>query len=270
MCACEEEFARLFLPHQLSEGTELKTQRSIPVTLGFQKNVCNTCRGLPEEAYPTAEIYGRSSKIQRYYWREIFFETTQRFANWAETQGYDYNSAQFNHRNMYDAFEKEVIEEIKALHENTPKYIYQEESPSEVLTKNNVKVIDLVGTYIKQEERKVGILEADQILSAGGFAASYYEKQGHEVMFTESVPFHALFGVFMWLLIQNPSDPEVQIVMFGDRQAFEENREGKEVWTHLPVTSALLAMLKGEFYAIEEHFAFLPKEREELLWTFDY
>ena len=67
MCACEEEFARRFLPHQLGEGTELETRRSVPVTIGFQKNVCKTCRGLPAEAHPMAEIYGRTSKVERYY-----------------------------------------------------------------------------------------------------------------------------------------------------------------------------------------------------------
>jgi len=61
ICACEEEFAKRFLPHQISEGQEYKTRRRIPVTIGFQKSICNTCRNIPEEAYPKAEIYGYSS-----------------------------------------------------------------------------------------------------------------------------------------------------------------------------------------------------------------
>jgi hypothetical protein len=58
MCACEKEFARRFLLHQLSLGTELKMQRGIPVTIGFQERICNTCRGFPEEPHPKAELDG--------------------------------------------------------------------------------------------------------------------------------------------------------------------------------------------------------------------
>src|ERR1051326_9297009 len=64
MCACEEQFARRFLPHQLDHGTDPQTKDEISVTVGFQKNVCNKCRGLPEEAHPMAQIYGRTSKIE--------------------------------------------------------------------------------------------------------------------------------------------------------------------------------------------------------------
>lgn len=238
--------------------------------IGFQKDVCNTCRGLPEKAHPKAEIYGRSSKIHRYYWREIFFETTQRFADWAENQGYDYNTARTEHNSTYDVIEKAVIKEIKAIHEHSPKYTYQEESPSEVIRKNNVKVIELVGTYVRQAERKVGILDAGKVFSAEEFAANYYQEQGYEVLFTESIPFHALFGIFTWLLIQHPNDPEVQLVMFGDRTAFEKGSESKEVWTHLPKDFGTSGYALRRASAIEEHFNMLPKEREELLWTFDY
>jgi hypothetical protein len=83
-----------FFSHQLNYGTELKTQQRVPVTITFQENTCNACRGKPEEAHRTAEIYGMSSKVIRYYWREIFFETTQCFGDWADSQGYsDYHVA---------------------------------------------------------------------------------------------------------------------------------------------------------------------------------
>ena len=271
MCACEEKFARRFLPHQLKEGSDLNTRQRIPVTLGFQEGICNTCRGLPEKAYPKAEIYGLSSKIRRYYWREIFFETTQKFADWAESQGDDYASARNKHQDKYDAIEKEVVKKINALHEHTPKYTYQEESQSDVLRKNIVKVVDLVATYVKQPERKVGILEAGKVVSVEEFAASYYRKQGYEVLFTESIPFHVIFGIFMWLLLQHPADPEVQIVMFGDRKAFEEgNAKGQEILTHLPRDFGTPGYSERRASVIEEHFAMLPKGKENLLSTFDY
>ena len=71
MCACEEDFGTQFLPHQLSKGRDSDTHTDVPVTLGFQPKVCRECRRLPIEAFPVAEIYGRASKIKRYYWREL-------------------------------------------------------------------------------------------------------------------------------------------------------------------------------------------------------
>lgn len=271
MCSCEAEFARRFLPHQLKEGVELDTQRRIPVTIGFQSSICNSCRGLPEEPHQIGEIYGRSSKLLRYYWREIFFETTKRFGNWAEGQGYDdYDIARSQHNDVYAEIEKEIIEEIKELHSRAPKYTYQEKSQSEVLEENQVEVVRLNGTYVQVPERRVGILDGGSTYSADEFAGIHYEQQGYEVLFTESVPFHAMFGIFMWLLIQDQGDQLVRIVSFGDRTAFEEGKESKEVWTHLPADFGTLGYAIRRASAIEKHFALIPQEKDELIWTFDY
>jgi len=35
MCSCEEEFAKRYFSHQIKTATNLKTQKRIPVTLGF-------------------------------------------------------------------------------------------------------------------------------------------------------------------------------------------------------------------------------------------
>ena len=84
MCACEEYIGKTFLPHQISEGCGLETKKRIQVDLGFQQNICEKCRGIPETAFPLAEIYGRSSKIHRYYWREITFESYLRIGKRAD------------------------------------------------------------------------------------------------------------------------------------------------------------------------------------------
>lgn len=129
MCACEEKFARRFLPHQLNCGNELNTNRRIPVTIGFQKGICNTCHGLPEEAHPMAPIYGRTTKIVRYYWREIDFETIRRFGEWTDSQGHsDWLTAIIKHQEKYNSIKREVIGEIKELHRRAPKYIYIKKS----------------------------------------------------------------------------------------------------------------------------------------------
>lgn len=270
MCVCEEEFARRFLPHQLNYGVELKTQRKIPVTLGFQKGICNTCRGLPEEAYPKAPMYGKTSKIVRYYWREIAFETIRRFGAWVENQGYtNWLAALEKHQGVYHSIEREVIREIKVLHQRSPKYVYQEESQNEVLTKHQVEVVRLDGVYVKKAEPGVAILDGDETCSPEEFTARHFERLGYRAVFTESVPFHALFGIFMWPLIQDPGDPKVRMVSFGDRAAFERGIKGRQICTFLPEDFGIPGYALRRVAAIEKHFALLPEQKEELLWVFD-
>lgn len=273
MCACEQEFAQRFLPHQLNFGSELETRRKIPVTAGFQKGICNTCRGAPEEAHPNAPMYGRTSKIVRYYWREIHFGTLRRFAEWAEGQGYaDWLQARPENTKEYNRIEKDVIGEIKELHKQSPKYVYMEESQNEILTKYQVEVLKLDGVYAKKAEHGAAILEEGKVFSAEEFAAYNFEKLGYKVIFTESIPFHALFGIFMWLLIQDDSDPNVRMVGFGDRSAYEQGVRGKQIWTLLPEDFGTMGYASRRTEAIDEHFASLlnMENKEDLLWTFDY
>jgi hypothetical protein len=271
MCACEEEFGRRFVPHQLQYGTDLETQRRVPVTLGFQDGVCNSCRGLPEEAHPKSAMYGRSSKIVRYYWREIAFETTRRFAEWAGTEGYtDRLSAMFEHRDAYKAIEREVIDEIKLLHESSPKYEYHEESQHDVVTKHKVQVVALDATYRRTRERRVELMDGDATCTAEVFVARHFEGLGHEVLFTESRPFHALFGIFMWPLVQDPDDPEVRVVYFGDRNDFDQGVVCRQVSCRLPADFGSPGYAKRRVPAIEDHFRLIPENKEELLWVFDY
>ena len=272
MCACDEDFGRRFLPHQLARGVESGTQRRVAVSIGFQVGVCNTCRGLPEEAHPKAETYGRGSKIRRYYWREIFVETTRQFADWATNHGYaDHRIAQGVHRDVYTAIENQVVDEARKQHERAPKYVYKEESQGDVIGRHALDVVTLDGVYVRHEERRVKILLGATVCSAEEFAASHFAEQGYEVLFTESRPFHALFGTFMWLLIQDPCDPRVRVVAFGDRTVFDSGPKNQElIRTYLPEDFGTHGYAERRAEAIEEHFASIPKERKELLWTFDY
>ena len=97
-----------------------------------------------------------------------------------------------------------------------------------------------------------------------------HKQKGYSVIFSESVPFHALFGTLMWILIQDPKDERNRVVAFGDRVAFEEGRDGELVWTVLPDDFGS----SGYFYRlendIEKHLESLPEEKEEIIWTFDY
>jgi hypothetical protein len=273
MCECEKEFALRFLPHQVREGTELDTGRRVPVTLGFQKRMCDKCRGLPEKAYPKAALYGRTSKIYRYYWREIQFETIRRFGEWAEACGYqDWLKARPENNKKYKSIEKQVVEEIKKLHNKSPKYAFSEESQQKVLSECNVEIIQLKGVYARRERQRVGIHDGGKIYAPEEFAANYFKQQGYEVIITESVPFHALFGVFMWLLIQNPSDPLLQMVGFGSRTAFENGTRGKQIWIYLPQDFGKPGYALRRAEAVEEHFTSMLdfRDKDDMFVAFDY
>jgi len=199
------------------------------------------------------------------------FEKTRRFANWALEQGFENaNVARQENPKVHDEIEKAVVREILESHNRSPKYVYQEESQSQVLEKNNVEIIDIDGTYIKTEERKSGIFYEGKIYTVEEFAAYFCIQKGYKVLETESVPFHALFGVLMWILIQDPSDPQIQIRSFGERSSFEEGREGKEIWTHLPNDFGTAEYAERRAIAIGGHFENIPNEKEELFWLFDY
>jgi hypothetical protein len=271
MCACDEDFARKYLPHQIREATELKSKRRIPVTIGFQKNICDRCRGLPEKAYPMAEIYGRGSKVQRYYWREIAFETIKRFENWSGKEGYsDWLEAMFAHKDVHKEIEREVVKEINEFHKRTPKYTYKEKSQNEIISKYNVEVIKLDGVYVKTPNRKVSILNGKTVCSSEEYVQRYLNDLGYNVFVTESVPFHVIFGVFMWLLIQDPADRLNRLASFGDRSAFDKGTEGKPISTFLPEDFGSSGYYERRKEAIKAHLESIPEDKDELLWTFDY
>jgi hypothetical protein len=272
MCACDEELGRRFLPHQLREAVVLDTQQRLPVTLGFQQGICNRCRGLPEEAHPVAQIYGRTSKIARYYWREIAFEKMRRFEAWAQAHGLgDVTPLETEHRAVSAAIEKEVMQDIRSLHERSPKYQFKEESQGETIAKNHVEVVNLRAAYVKHEGRKALVLDGETPSSVEELVSRQYEREGYSVLKTESVPFHAIFGVFLCLLIEDPFDPKGRMVFFGERGAAEERREGEQIWISLPEDFGTPSYARRRSGAIDEHFASMLKgDTRELLWAFDY
>lgn len=204
MCACDEVFGRRFLAHQLSEGCELDTQERVPVTHGFQPTICNSCRGLPLEPAPGAAIPGRTSKIKRFYWRELFFRETERFADWrAANPHVSTDEAGAVRRRIAG----EVLDEIKALHASAPLYDMREPSQTEILSRCEVVIDALSPDYATAPEKGAVVLLDGEIVSPEAFAAHHYAATGWSAMPLESVPLHTLFGVMMWLLIEDPADP---------------------------------------------------------------
>ena len=271
MCLCEESFAITYLPHQLQFATELDTQKTIPVTLGFQEKICNKCRGIPEESYPKAPTYGRTSKIARYYWREIAFLVIPEFAVWAQNQGFDkWTTALLKHQDIYKDFEHKAIEEIKKVHSTQPKYAYNEESQEHVILENKVEVIRLDAIHEKKENGIVLVDGNGNKLSPEGFVSDHFQRNGYKTLFVESVPFHVLFGIFCWMLIQDTADPDARTVIFTERDGFNAAEKKNNIWTSLPVDFGTSSYSLRRADAIKKHFDMLPSRKSELLQTFDF
>ena len=269
MCDCDEDVGRAVLPHQLEFGSELETQQRVKVTLGFQPRVCRECRGLGPIAHPKAEIYRATSKIRRYYWREIFMETSRRFMDWASASGYsDLQLARRENNERYEEIEAEALECIKRLHKEGPKYEYKEKSQSQVISEHDVDVVDLKGTYTHAENGSLAIERGGNVISPEKFVMRFLEEQGYTSIFVESTPFHILFGVLMWPLIQDPADPKLQLRSFGQRDVTATGRQGF-INTLLPSDFGAPGYFTRRKPAIEKHLKALPHERDQLLRLFN-
>ena len=272
MCACDEEFGRRYLPHQISEARDIQTRERIQVTLGFQPMICDTCRGLPEKACPKKAMYGSTSKVVRYYWREIAMSTIEHFAQRLQQNGYTsgWVHAIATHKDEYEECRRQAIDEVKELHAQSPKYVYEDRSQSEVMADYNVPIMRLDATYRVGPDGCTGLQFGNELLTPEQFAAKEFERQGFEVLFTESRPFHVLFGVMMWMLIQDSADPRVRMVMFGERSACDSGQQGEQIYALLPEDFGSPGYAVRRADAIQNHLASLPKTKDDLLWMFDY
>lgn len=268
MCSCDKERGERFLPHQLHFGSWEGSRERVLITLGFQDNTCLECRGEKPTIAPKASMHGATSKIARYYWREIFFETTKRFYDsHPEIDPSDHKLSQFSFPEERRLIEKQVIEEIKSLHEVTPKYQYHELSQSEVISKTKTDIILVNAEHVKVEGRKVGIRDNGSIVNVEEFASRYFNSLGYSVMHVESAPFHVLFGVFMFLVIEDIGDEKGSFVQFGSRNDFDSgcSEEGL-VSTFLPDDFGSRFYYERQRELIDWHIEGL----DDLDWLFDY
>jgi len=266
MCSCDEEHGTRFLPHQLKEGSWLNSRERVSVTGGFKNIICPECRGEKPVAAPKASMRGATSKLSRYYWREIYFETTKRFYN-AHPEFNPSEKCEFSFPDERRKIEKQVISEIKLFHENHPKYVYDEKSQKEIMDKTNTEVILVNAEHVKTESNKVGIVDGLEIYTVEEFASNYFVNQGYEVIEVESVPFHVLFGVFMYIVIEDPSDAKGGIVQFGSRIDFDSGKviEGI-ITTILPEDFGTSGYYERQKDLIKWHL----NEIQDLDWLFDY
>jgi hypothetical protein len=266
MCQCDEAFARDFLNHQVGEATELKSQRRVKVTAGFRPGICSECRGLPADVAPHAEGYGSTSKIKRYYWRELFFETMRLRAAW---QAAHPDATEEKLGAAYSTFQDAALVTIKALHATRPKYAFDEPSQADILERYKVPILDLKATYALNPTKGAVIQDGDAVISPERFAQKALEAGGWDVMRLESQPFHVLFAVFFWLVIQDPKDPQVRMVGFAEKNEGSATGGPGQVWALHPSDFGSEGYGERRKRAIDRHLREISRE-EDLLWLFDY
>jgi len=268
MCDCDREIGTAFLSHQLREGVDLETQERIPVTLGFQPKTCCECRGLVPEPHPVSAAPGRTSKIKRYYWREIAFRQMQLYAEWKNQHPKDDSSLE-SWITQTD-FQEQALFEIKQLHEARPKYQFEEPSQRDIIEHFAVEVVDLHATYAPAATGKAQIMDGSELFTVEEYVQRHFRSMGYETIFSESSPFHVLFAVFLWSLIQEQADPKVRMVGIADRSA-PPGEKTRPMWFLLPDDFGAPGYGVRRRADIEDYFLkVLPQTRKELLWLFDY
>lgn len=215
-CACDAEIARYILPHQASRFRDRSTGRSRRVSHPLTVGVCFECRSEPRPAYPRIAHRGAATAVHRYYWRELWRTTELRFLEWCRGQGlplFDepngetFHAYRYQYAVEYAAIESQTLAEIREQHEDGPLYDTSEPSTAEVVEANHVTVRDIRACYVTPTVGRVLVIDehATDIASAVGveeFVAAQLRKQGREVIFSESRPFHALFSIMTWMWVQ--------------------------------------------------------------------
>jgi hypothetical protein len=239
------------------------------VTAGFVTNVCEACRGLPLTPYPKAAIFGQTSKIRRYYWREIAFERMKRLSAWSKANG-NHPPQSPESTEAAKKIEKEVLAVVQHLHATFPKYVYKTEPDSETIKRYSVQQVALKAAYTADPTGNgVIVVGRDGPRTVEQFVSDHYRALGFETLFLESIPFHVLFGVFMWLLIQDTVDPLVRVEGFGDRIAYEKAESGQMIWFHRPQDFGTRGYATRCAEAINKHLAPDWLEEGHLHWLFD-
>lgn len=85
-CSCDAVLATRVLPHQALTGTDSYSAARVTVTHPLTPSVCDDCRSLPPKAFPRSEQRGATTKIHRYYWRELWTESHLRFLQWCDDE----------------------------------------------------------------------------------------------------------------------------------------------------------------------------------------
>jgi hypothetical protein len=167
--------------------------------------------------------------------------------------------------------EAQALEDIKRLHAQSPRYAYRNETTDTVLKACGVKIRDVRVEYAESSEKKALIRHGGKEIHAEQFAQAHYTELGYQTLLCESVPFHVIFGVFTWILIQDRDDPFCRLASFGERSSYERDRSKAEI-----VSIALPSDFGTAGYSVRRakdvaaHLKKLNDSSAELASLFDY
>lgn len=281
-CACDREIAENVLPHQAGRGVDPRTRARVPVTTPLFPDVCPGCRGAAPIPYP-ATTRGATSKLQRYYWHEIWKTTQLRFLAWCRAQGLSALDAHGRpligryareHADEYGRIRRDVLDGIALAHQQRPVYDFSEPSDADLLAANSVVIDEIDACYVTPTVRRARVLplggrDPDQATSVEVFVADILRGDSQAVMFCESRPVHALYGCLMWLWVQDPADPELQPRRFGGRDGIGADARGM-IWTMLPPDFGAVGHAERRASELDAYLAWLPDEISELVGVYDY
>src|SRR5436190_14366077 len=139
-----------------------------------------------------------------------------------------------------------------------------------VIAKCQVEIVDLKGSYIRSAgTRSAAILDGTKLCRVEEFAARHFRRSGFEVTFLESAPFHVLFSVYFWSVIQDRCDRRVRTVGILDRPACDQRRPSEVIWIRLPSDFGTPDYARRRAKAITSHLSAIGETRAELLELFD-
>ncbi|UUO05325.1 VRR-NUC domain-containing protein [Blastopirellula sp. J2-11] len=227
---------------------------------------------MPIHSFPVAEIHGRTTKIKRYYWRELLKRELELYGEWAAVHGVNPLIASDDAANAArQSAAEQALQEVKRLHETNPKYTFiPEPSQADIISECDVEVVSLQAMYVSDPaNRRVRLMWQDQAINVEDFAQLHFRNEGYDSIALESIPFHVLFGIFMWPVIQDPDDERLEVCCFGDRQAYNDGEAGEIIRCHKPDDFGKPGYAKRRKEAIEEHF-FESVDADNLEWLFEY
>jgi hypothetical protein len=133
--------------------------------------------------------------------------------------------------------------------------------------KYDVEVLSLEGSYLRTDARRAVIRDGDETCSVEEYVCRHFRRRGYSAVRVENDPIFALFGVLMWPVIQDPSDPRRRSVGVFDRRAVDAGM--KIAWTHRPSDFGKPEYGVRRAKAIEKHLSAIICEPQELRQLFD-
>ena len=133
-----------------------------------------------------------------------------------------------------------------------------------------VEIVELKGSYSRSAGSKsAAILDGTEPCRVEEFAARHFRRSGFEATFLESAPFHVLFGVFFWSVIQDRCDRQVRTVGIMARPGDGQGGPSELIWIPLPSDFGSSDYSRRRAKALTKHLSAIAETKGELLRLFD-